>query len=252
MTPSVLQEKSILSIGSSTTTDPTFLSISEQIAVQLAKDILSGKLAENDKLSEQKLAERFGTSRGPIRDGIKILEQNGFVRSKPRLSARVNSITRHEIQQLFDVRAQILGLLARYAARNATPDDLMALRKNVEHLQQMRLETSGDVGAFFVQSHMCWSLLHKTAKARRISAIGSYVMGSAIWQLAFRDSLLQKTEDYPDDKFLHNWCELLTAIENGDEDKAEESARALVGVTWGMIKDSLTYRVVSSNSGPAP
>lgn len=216
-----------------------FLSMPEQIAVQLAKDILAGALAENEKLSEQKLAYRFGVSRGPIRDAIKLLEQNGFVRSKPRLSARVNSVSRYEVRQLFELRAQILGLLARYAARNALTEELGELRKEVGKLHKMPVKSSSDVADFLTHTHTCWTIMHKAARARRISAIGSYVMGSAIWQRAFRNRVSDRSQTFPKTEIVECWNELTSALEAKDEEQAQICAEKSVSITWDMIKDTL-------------
>ncbi|MEE3099062.1 MAG: GntR family transcriptional regulator, partial [Pseudomonadota bacterium] len=85
------------------------LTLPEQIAVSLARDIVNGRFAGGEKLSEAKLAERFHVSRGPIRDAIELLERNMFVYSRPRRSARVASMTRYAIRQVFDMRALLSG-----------------------------------------------------------------------------------------------------------------------------------------------
>ena len=64
--------------------------IREQIADQLRADILSGNLPRGSKLREQHLAQRFGVSRGPIRDVLMQLGQQGLVMSEPNCGARVS------------------------------------------------------------------------------------------------------------------------------------------------------------------
>jgi DNA-binding GntR family transcriptional regulator len=55
----------------------------EQITDRLREDIFSGRLAEGERLQEAKLAERFGVSRGPIREALAQLTQEGLLEAKP-------------------------------------------------------------------------------------------------------------------------------------------------------------------------
>ena len=63
--------------------------IREQIADHIRADILSGQLLEGEQLREQLLAERFGVSRGPIRDVLLQLTQEGLLISKRNCGVRV-------------------------------------------------------------------------------------------------------------------------------------------------------------------
>ena len=76
------------------------LSVREQIADVLRSDIISGELEPNAKLNEQKLAERFGTSRGPIRDVLIKLTKEGLLVSKDNVGSSVSSPLTPELQKL--------------------------------------------------------------------------------------------------------------------------------------------------------
>ena len=59
--------------------------------------IMTGAVAPGDRLVETELSERFGTSRGPVRDAFKELEQSGLVVSVPRRGTFVATLTAADI-----------------------------------------------------------------------------------------------------------------------------------------------------------
>ena len=63
----------------------------ESICEALRKDLLTGKFDFEQPIREQKLAERFGTSRGPVRDALLRLTQEGVLVYEPNKGVRVNS-----------------------------------------------------------------------------------------------------------------------------------------------------------------
>ena len=62
----------------------TTLTLSEQISEAIAAAIISGEYPSGSQFREQELAEKFGVSRGPIRDALRALENEGLVKIQPR------------------------------------------------------------------------------------------------------------------------------------------------------------------------
>ena len=63
--------------------------IREQVVDRLRADVMSGRIGAGESLRETQLAERFGTSRGPIRDALLQLTQEGLLVSRPNCGVRV-------------------------------------------------------------------------------------------------------------------------------------------------------------------
>ncbi|AWB65247.1 GntR family transcriptional regulator [Saccharobesus litoralis] len=76
------------------------LTVKEQIAQQLRNDIISGALTPLSKLNEQALAERFGVSRGPIREVLVQLAKEGLLISKNNKGVSVAEILPKSLQKL--------------------------------------------------------------------------------------------------------------------------------------------------------
>jgi len=87
-----------------------YRTIREQIVEQLRREVLSGQLTEGQPLREQRLAERFGVSRGPIRDALLQLTQEGLLISQPNCGVRVGLAPSESIQPLVvDFRRRLEG-----------------------------------------------------------------------------------------------------------------------------------------------
>lgn len=99
-----------------------------QTYAQLHRAIVRGELSPNERLVEMELAQKLGVGRAAVRTALARLEQEGLVEHEPNRGARVRAISEAEAAEMLDVRAVLEGLAARYAARNATEQDLAALQ----------------------------------------------------------------------------------------------------------------------------
>jgi DNA-binding GntR family transcriptional regulator len=79
------------------------------------------------RLDERKLSEGLGVSRTPIREAMTLLEQEGFVRTRPRRGIYVVKKTKREIVEMITVMAALESMAARLAADRATEADIADL-----------------------------------------------------------------------------------------------------------------------------
>ena len=82
---------------------------------------------EEIRLDERRLSEGLGVSRTPIREAMTLLEQEGFVRTRPRRGIFVVRKTKREIVEMITVMAALESMAARLAAERASPSDIAEL-----------------------------------------------------------------------------------------------------------------------------
>jgi DNA-binding GntR family transcriptional regulator len=114
----------------------TEMSKKDLIIQQLRAEIVSGQIPPGLKLSEARLAERFGVSRMPVRDALKELESAGFVTIEQRRGTFVRGMSRSEILDLFEVREAVEGMAARLCAHRANNDLLAKLDDLIETMSR--------------------------------------------------------------------------------------------------------------------
>jgi len=104
----------------------------EQIAAELGERILDEQIAPGERIGEDQLARAFRVSRGPIRDALKILENEGLVTITRRKGAVATTLTAADLREISDVRNGVLAIALRGFARNATPQTLALYRGHLE------------------------------------------------------------------------------------------------------------------------
>lgn len=113
------------------------LNLSTQKAYShIREKIFSGEYGSGHMLSGQDLAIEIGVSRTPVRDALRVLEQEGLVELSPRQESRVKSLTYEEFRDMCELRIALESYFATLAAERRTDEDLASLESS---LQKMRL-----------------------------------------------------------------------------------------------------------------
>ena len=105
---------------------------------RMRDDIVTGLLEPGAALVETALAGQYGTSRTPVREALRRLEQDGLIERGDR-GMRVRSRGPEEILEIYEVRIVLETAAARSAATRHTPLDLVRLRQ--AHAAMVALDT---------------------------------------------------------------------------------------------------------------
>jgi DNA-binding GntR family transcriptional regulator len=112
--------------------------------------------AHEIRLDERRLSEGLGVSRTPIREAMTLLEQEGFVRTRPRRGIFVVRKTKREIVEMITVMAALESMAARLAAERASGSDIAELRRLMEGFRAgnngARLDDYSDANIAFHQA----------------------------------------------------------------------------------------------------
>lgn len=124
--------------------------LGDQVADDLRRRIIVRDLPNGELLVESKLAQHYAVSRGPIRDAIRTLVQEGLV-DNPGRSARVVGLNAHDVDELFALRSAIEKL----ALDSAMVNSREALVKLLgEALEKMKLAVANNDPAAFTRADM--------------------------------------------------------------------------------------------------
>ncbi|MHC1726595.1 MAG: GntR family transcriptional regulator [Syntrophobacteraceae bacterium] len=104
-------------------------SLSDLTYQALKEAILNMDYASEGRLDERDLAESLRVSRTPLRDAIRRLVSEGFLRVEPRKGVYVVRKTRQEIIEILYVRAALEGMAAKLCVRNITDEAVARMRE---------------------------------------------------------------------------------------------------------------------------
>ena len=96
--------------------------------------ILAGELLPGDQVNQAQIAEQLGVSRGPVREALGQLEEEGLIRNIPYKGTFVTEITVEYIAELYSIRRVLETFAVRQAAEHATLEDLDELRAVVRQM----------------------------------------------------------------------------------------------------------------------
>ena len=108
----------------------------ESISNVIRRDLISGKFKCDEPMREQKLATRFGTSRGPVRDALMQLTQEGVLVYQPNKGVRVSSLlTDEERDVVVAMRLELEKYCMSKFVPTASQDDLDNISFLLERLK---------------------------------------------------------------------------------------------------------------------
>ena len=108
----------------------------ESISNVIRRDLITGKFKCNEPMREQKLATRFGTSRGPVRDALMQLTQEGVLVYQPNKGVRVSSLlTDEERDVVVAMRLELEKYCMSKFVPTASQDDLDNISFLLERLK---------------------------------------------------------------------------------------------------------------------
>jgi DNA-binding FadR family transcriptional regulator len=209
------------------------------VVVQIQNAIIDGSLKAGDMLpSEMKLKDMFETSRGTIREALRVLEQKGLIDIKTGVGggAVVKAVDTQKIGESLDLLIQyqkvsydhlaefregVEGIVAALAAKRARKREIKRLKSLLVEAWNLLKEESPDNEAF-VRIDMKLHVALAEIARNPVYLANLHVVHEKILGSHERFSLRGKqvlTKNYQD------LCDIVQAVENGEAEKARVLAQ---------------------------
>ncbi len=121
---------------------------SEAAYRELKRLIVSGAFGMGEKISEERMARRLGTSRTPVRTALNRLEIEGFVTYEPRRGHRTRQYTEADVRDIYACRAILEAeAIKEVASRGLSADQAASLERIVARMESL-LDESAASGTY--------------------------------------------------------------------------------------------------------
>ena len=174
--------------------------------------------AQEIRLDERRLSEGLGVSRTPIREAMTLLEQEGFVKTRPRRGIYVVRKSKREIVEMITVMAALESMAARLAAERAAGSEVADLRRLMD---TFRDGSNGERLAEYSDANIAF---HQTI----IRMSGCAMLADMTENLYIHMRAIRKITIHQDNRAARSVVDhihIIEALEGRDPELAERLAR---------------------------
>lgn len=130
----------------------------------LRDEIIRGDLAPGQYLRLEDIAARFEVSTMPVREALRDLEADGIVTVFPHRGALVTCLSADELQDIYDVRAVLEEMAARFAVPFLKEETLVEMASLIEQIENHH----GDVAALVKLNHQFHLVLYQASGRKHL------------------------------------------------------------------------------------
>lgn len=203
-----------------------------KIVEQLRQLIFDGDLEPGTRLAEEDLSQRFGVSRTPLREALKLLSSEGLITIEPNRGATVTELSMRELAETFPVMGALEALAGELAASNATSEDLGALR--LLHDEIVQHYKRRDLKAYFASNQRFHERLVEAAHNQTLQQHYDQLAGR-VRRARYRANLSAK-------RWAQSVAEherIITLLENRDGVALAQTLRAHIDHKFETVRDAI-------------
>lgn len=194
-------------------------------------DIISQNLKPGQLVHEDELASRYGISRTPIREILRMLEYEDLVTIVPKVGTFISELTAKDIEEILEIRISLEPAAARAAALKATDQQLREFRE-IDGQLTIAIEKQDSVISFEADRRL-HDLILIAAGNERARRIISSMMGQ-IYRIRF----ISRHKPGRIETTVAEHKRIVSAIVNKLPDEAEKAMHSHLANTWNLLLPS--------------
>jgi DNA-binding GntR family transcriptional regulator len=180
------------------------------IAERIRSAIIDGPFSPGDQLGEAQLASALGVSRGPVREALQRLIQEGLLRSEPNRGVFVVRLDEEDLRDIYLARAVVERAAALRLLEQKDPQDLVELERCVNEMRRAaRNRDAATVAKWDLQFHKA---LADAARSKRLTRMFETLIIET--RIAISSG---GQEPQLDDAVIDEHSDLLDALRAGDQ-----------------------------------
>lgn len=192
-----------------------YLPLRDVVFQTLRSAILKGELKPGERLMELQLADKLGVSRTPIREAIRMLEQEGLAITIPRKGAEVAKMTVKDMEDVLQIRGVLEELAARVSCRKITEQELRELRiAMIEFDERTKEDNVVELAKADVVFH---DIIYKASDNPKLLLLLNNLREQ---MYRYRTEYLKEKDRH--EQLIHEHHEIVRALEERNEERVAE------------------------------
>ena len=114
-----------------------YKTLRQEVADEIRKKILSGEFEAGQRIKENEIAELFGVSRGPVREALRQIEQEGLITYERNIGCSVTHITQRDLDEISWLRATLEMLAVRLCRGEISSEALKQIQESLERMRSL-------------------------------------------------------------------------------------------------------------------
>ncbi|MCW4458666.1 GntR family transcriptional regulator [Microbacterium sp. MPKO10] len=186
-------------------------------AEAIRKKILAGELEPGERLLEEKLTDDLMISRPPLREALRLLQNEGLVHTVPRRGTFVSTLDDDDAYEILTLRSTLERMAFELGIPVKRPELLDPAREAIAEME--RCASEQDRGALVQAGYEFHFALVRIADHRRLESIYASVQQQLL--LCMSRNLLARERYFEDlDQHVARHRHLLELVDSGDTDAA--------------------------------
>jgi DNA-binding GntR family transcriptional regulator len=197
----------------------------EQVCTAIRNAIIEGKFRPGEIIPQEELAAELGISRTPVREAIRLLEQQGLVVVRPKNGTYIAKLNREEERDGLRTRAVLEELAVEQALERLTPDDWVLLCERFQRLLDKMQDAAARTDPIaVVELDIEWHTLLVEASGNASLARASQSLGMPILTWSFERELYPLSNEQLSDVAARH-AEVLSALRGRDAEECRKAVR---------------------------
>ena len=143
--------------------------VSTGLLARMQEDILTGEMKPGEKIVEQKLCEKYGASRTPVREALKQLESDGLVEYILNRGYFVIGMSEQDFEDMFDLRRAYEIQAVKWAIERITEEEMEGLEETFNFMEFYTMRK--DVDKMMVINAGFHQIIYEASKNRMLQKL---------------------------------------------------------------------------------
>jgi DNA-binding GntR family transcriptional regulator len=208
--------------------------LTEQVADSIRQAIFSGSFELGDHLNEADIADRLQVSRGPVREALVQLKQEGVVTIEWHRGAHIMQLSEKDARELSSLRAVLEVFAIREAASAAAPSDLDLMSSVLASMSKAVGDDQSDFDMIQLDAQF-HDELYRAAHHDRLWNAWNSIRSQVVLSLLVKR---HTSNEYYRDKVIAEHQHLFDMVRSRDADACEKAIREHLSATYDRLTAS--------------